>query len=65
MSPIKSELIEVFDVLPEAEQFLLLEIARHFIRDDVATPDDMQAIAAAQAEYAAGESIPSSAINWD
>ena len=31
MSPIREELVGVIDCLPEAEQFLLLEIARRFL----------------------------------
>jgi len=35
------------------------------IPDDVATPDDLEAIKAARAEYAAGETVPASEIDWD
>lgn len=65
MSPIKKELIQVIDILPEAEQYLLLQVARRFMPDDVATPDDIKAVTDARNEYAAGEVIPSSAINWE
>ena len=65
MSPIRNQLVQVIDYLPETEQSLLLEIALRFMKDDVATADDIVAIEAAQAEYAAGETIPSNAINWD
>lgn len=65
MSPIRNELVDVIDILPETEQALLLEIARRFVPDDVATPDDLAAIAAARAEYASGASVPHEAINWD
>lgn len=64
MSPIRNQLVEVIDILPEKEQSLLLEIARRFMPDDVATPDDLAAIEAARAEYAAGETVPHDAINW-
>lgn len=64
MSPIRNQLVEVIDILPETEQSLLLEIARRFMPDDVATPDDLAAIEAARAEYAAGETVPHDAINW-
>ena len=64
MSPIRNQLVEVIDILPETEQSLLLEIARRFVPDDVATLDDLAAIEAARAEYAAGETIPHDAINW-
>lgn len=65
MSPIREQLADVIDCLPEAEQTLLLEIARRFVRDDVATPDDLHAIQAARAEYAQGKAVPHSAINWN
>ena len=64
MSAIRNQLVEVIDILPETEQSLLLEIARRFMPDDVATPDDLAAIEAARAEYAAGETVPHDAINW-
>lgn len=65
MSPVRNQLVQVIDVLPEDEQALLLEIARRFIPDDVATPDDLDAIAKARAEYARGDAVPSSAIDWN
>lgn len=43
----------------------LLEIARRFPPDDMATPDDLGAIREARAEYASGRTIPHEAINWD
>lgn len=55
----------VIDCLPETEQSLLLEIARRFLPDDTATPDDLADIQAARAEYAGGETVPHEAINWD
>ncbi len=65
MSPIREQLVGVIDCLPETEQSLLLEIARRFLSDDMATPDDLAAIREARAEYARGETIPHSAINWN
>lgn len=65
MSPIRDQLVGVIDCLPEMEQTLLLEIARRFASDDVATDDDLEAIEAAHAEYARGETVSHSAINWD
>ena len=44
MSPVKNELVQMIDCLPETELSLLLEIARRFIPDDAATPDDLTAI---------------------
>ena len=51
--------------LPEQEQSLLLEIARRFLPDDTATPDDLRDIQQARAEYVSGETVPHEAINWD
>ena len=65
MSPIREQLVEMIDYLPEAEQFLLLEIARRFIADDVATADDLAAIDTARNEFAKGETISHDAINWN
>lgn len=65
MSPIRDQLVGVIDALPEMEQSLLLEIARRFMGDDVATPDDLDAIETARAEYAGGETAKHTAINWD
>ena len=65
MSPVRKQLNEMIDYLPESEQALLLEIVRHFIPDDVATPDDKAAITAARNEYANGETSSFSAINWN
>ena len=65
MSPIREQLVEMIDCLPEAEQSLLLEIARRFVPDDVATPDDLAAIKAARKEFAAGETTSHNTINWN
>lgn len=65
MSPIREQLVGVIDCLPETEQSLLLEIARRFLSDDVATPDDLEVIREARAEYAGGQTIPHEAINWN
>ena len=65
MSPIREQLVGVIDCLPEAEQSLLLEIARRFLPDDVATPDDLNAVREARAEYARGQTVPHGDINWD
>lgn len=41
------------------------EIVRRFLPDDIATPDDLEVIQAARAEYARGQTIPHESINWD
>lgn len=65
MSPIREQLVSVIDCLPEADQALLLDLARRFLSDDIATPEDLAAIETARAEYAAGETVPDSEINWN
>lgn len=65
MSPITRQLAEMIDYLPEQEQLILFEIVRRFLPDDVATPDDLLAIKAAQEEYARGELLNHEDINWD
>ena len=65
MSPIKNQLIEMIDILPEQEQILLLEIAKRFVPDDVATPDDVEAINKARDEYKRGETVGIDQIDWN
>lgn len=65
MSPITKQLAEMIDYLPEKEQLLLFEIVRHFLPDDVATPDDLVAIEAAKLEYLHGEMVNHEDINWN
>lgn len=65
MSPIKKQLMDMIDCLPEQEQTLLFEIAKRFVTDDIATEDDVLAIQTARKEYANGETISHNAINWD
>ena len=64
MSPVKERLDEVIDGLTERDQLLLLEIAERFLPDDVATPDDLEAIAEGTKEYLAGETIGDQDIDW-
>ena len=65
MSPIREQLVGVIDCLPEAEQSLLLEIARRFLSDDTATPEDLREIHAARKEYARGQTVSHEEINWN
>ena len=65
MSPIRKQLIDVIDCLPEQEQALLFEIAKRFVSDDVATEADISAIRAAHQEYENGEPVSHNAIDWD
>ncbi len=64
MSPIRNQLVEMIDCLPDQEQVLVFEIVKRFMPDDVATADDLRAIQAAQAEYENGETISHNDIDW-
>ncbi len=61
---VRNQLVNVIDTLDEQEQILLFQIAIRFA-DDIATPDDLEAIKESEAEYAAGETINHNDINWD
>ena len=65
MMSVREQLVGVIDCLPEDELSLLLEVARRFLPDDVATADDLEAHRIAMEEYAAGQTVPHDAINWD
>jgi hypothetical protein len=60
------QIADLVEHLYEPEQLLILEIIRRFLPDDtVATPDDLQAIALANTEYANGETVNHHDIDWD
>ncbi len=65
MSPIREQIDEMLDYLPETEQIIIFEIVKRFLPDDAATSDDLEAIRAARSEYAKGETVSHEAINWD
>ncbi len=65
MSPVRNQLVQMIDCLPDQEQLLLFEIVKRFVPDDVATPDDLKDIYMARTEYANGETIDHNIINWD
>ena len=44
MLPVRERIVKIIDCMPEQEQVLLLEIAKRFISDDVASVDDLRAI---------------------
>ena len=64
MSPVKNQIVDILDCLQESEQNLLLEIAKRFIPDDVATPEDLRDIRQANEEFARGEFMRDEDINW-
>ena len=65
MSPIRNQLTAVIDCLSEPEQTLLLEIAKRFVPDDVATPEDLEDIRMADEEFAKGEAVRHEDIDWN
>lgn len=54
----------MIEYIPETELSLLLEIARRFIPDDIATPEDLEAIRIADEEYVRGEYVEEDAKKW-
>lgn len=62
---VTDEIEYLVERLPEQEQKLVLEIVKRFVPDDVATPDDIKAIAAAKDDLAKGRSVKHDDINWD
>jgi hypothetical protein len=62
-----AEQINMFvEQMPEKRQSLILELVKTMIPpDDILTDEDIADIEQARAEFARGETIPASAINWD
>lgn len=65
MSPVKNQLVHVIDCLSEADLALLLEIAKRFVPDDMATVEDLQAVSTAREEYKKGETVSHDTIAWE
>jgi len=61
---VRNELVETIDFLEESELALLLEIARRFMPDDVATPEDILDIQLADEEFERGEYVLHDEIEW-
>lgn len=67
MSPavaVKKELVKTIGFLHESEVLLLLEIAKRFVPDDVATLEDLLDIQQADEEFARGEYVRHDEIDW-
>lgn len=64
MSPIRNQIVEMIDYLPEQEQILIFEIVKRFVPDDMATPDDLLAIKEAREEYMQGKTTNHNDIDW-
>jgi hypothetical protein len=65
MKSVKNEAFEVFDLLSEQEQILVLELIKRLAPDDIATADDVAAHIAAMDEYRRGETVDHESINWN
>ena len=65
MSPVRNKLINMIDCLPDKEQKLIFEIVKRFIPDDIATPEDLADIKAANEAFARGEYTRHEDIKWD
>ena len=61
---IASQINFMIEQLPETEQKLILELVRRINPDDILTADDITDIEEARAEYARGETVSDTAINW-
>ena len=54
----------IVEQLPEAEQRLVFELVKRISPDDTLSLEDIADIKEARDEYARGETILGSAINW-
>jgi len=65
MSPVRNQLVNLIDCMPEQEQQFLFEIVRRFaLDDDVATFEDLADIKQANEEFEHGEFVKHEDINW-
>ena len=55
----------IVEQLSEIEQKLILELVRRINPEDILTPEDINDIEEARAEYAKRETIADNAINWN
>lgn len=65
MSPIRKQLDDMINCLPEQEQLLLFEVVKRFVPDDFATATDLEDIQSARTEYARGETVSHENIDWN
>ena len=65
MVTIKEQISDMVEQLQEPEQILIFEIVKRFLPDDVATLDDLKAIAVAHEEFINGETVSHNDIDWD
>jgi len=59
------ELQETVKLLGDKEKFLMLEIAKRFLPDNIATPEDLHYIKIGEQELADGDTGSWDNIDWD
>jgi len=65
MSRTAQNVAQLYEQLSEREQSIIAELIYRLLPDDIATPDDLIAIAESQTDYERGETISHNDINWD
>jgi len=53
------------DHLSEQEKYVVIEVMKRFLPDNIATAEDLRDIKEARMEYSRGETISHNEINWD
>jgi len=63
---IAKQISSVVEQLPERSQAIILELVNTMISsDDILTDEDVADIKQAREEYARGDVVPHSAVNWN
>lgn len=65
---VKAQILEIVNLIPDTELPTVLEVVKHFVPvtlEDVASAEDLAAHTVAMKEYAAGETVPHEAIDWN
>jgi len=65
MSQTAQNVAYMYEQLTEREQSIIAELIYRLLPDDVATSDDLIAIAESQTDYDRGETVSHDDINWD
>lgn len=66
--PVKTQLLNMVELIPEEELPIILEVVRHFIPnniDDIANSDDIVAHKTAMRDYTLGETVSHNDIDWN
>jgi FixJ family two-component response regulator len=65
MSRTAQSVAQMYDQLSEREQSIIAELIYRLLPDDIATPDDLIAIAESQTDYERSETVSHDDIDWD